>query len=202
MPRRALRIFAASLFVALPTAMGQPARAQTPAPAPAPVKPAAAPTANPQAAPAANPQDTAPSKTGTETPALVINGTADALLGKPVRSPKGDDLGRIVDVVVDRSGVIRAAIIDFGGFLGVGSRKVAVDWRELHFPKDGNLDNLVADLPQDQLRIAPLYRAGEPVVVVGKVAAAPPTPKPAAAPAPPAPAPPPVQSTPPPPKKP
>ena len=43
-------------------------------------------------------------------------------------------MGRIVDVLVDRSGQVRAAIIDFGGFLGVGSRKIAVDWNALHFP--------------------------------------------------------------------
>ena len=42
-------------------------------------------------------------------------------------------MGRIVDVIVDRSGQVRAAIIDFGGFLGVGSRKIAVDWNALHF---------------------------------------------------------------------
>jgi hypothetical protein len=39
-----------------------------------------------------------------------------------------EDMGRIVDVIVDRSGQVRAAVIDFGGFLGVGSRKIAVDW--------------------------------------------------------------------------
>ena len=40
-------------------------------------------------------------------------------------------MGRIVDVIVNRSGQVRAAIIDFGGFLGVGSRKVAVEWSAL-----------------------------------------------------------------------
>ena len=48
-------------------------------------------------------------------------------------------MGRIVDVLVDRRGQVRAAIIDFGGFLGVGSRKIAVDWSALHFPPPGNL---------------------------------------------------------------
>jgi hypothetical protein len=36
-------------------------------------------------------------------------------------------MGRVVNVVVDQSGQVRAAIIDFGGFLGVGNRKIAVD---------------------------------------------------------------------------
>ena len=35
--------------------------------------------------------------------------------------------------LVDGQGMARAAIIDFGGFLGVGSRKIAVAWQALHF---------------------------------------------------------------------
>jgi hypothetical protein len=119
---------------------------------------------------------------------VVDNNQAQTLLGKPVRSAKGEDLGRVVDVIVDRSGVVQAAIIDFGGFLGVGSRKIAVDWHILHFPDSGLPDKLIADLPRDQLRKAPVYKEGEPIVIMGRVAPAPPAPPPAA-PAPAAPAP-------------
>ncbi len=115
-----------------------------------------------------------------ETPAVVMGGDAAAtVLGMPVRSVNGADLGRIVDVVVDRFGNLRAAVIDFGGFLGVGTRKIAVDWRVLHFPDKGGLDRLVADLQRDQLRSAPVYKPGEPIVIIGAAAS-----KPAAAPAP------------------
>ena len=55
------------------------------------------------------------------------------MLGRDVRSPADEDMGRIVDVIVDRAGTVRAAVIDFGGFLGVGSRKIVVDWNALHF---------------------------------------------------------------------
>ncbi len=110
------------------------------------------------------------------TPAVVIDGdTADTLLGKPVESADGEDMGRIVDVIVDRAGTMRAAIIDFGGFLGVGSRQIAVDWRVLHFAKE-NMDRVVAELSRDQLRVAPVYKPGEPVVVVGRADAMPPPP--------------------------
>ena len=47
-------------------------------------------------------------------------------------------MGRVVDIVVDSAGQVRAAVIDFGGFLGVGSRKIAVDWNALHFPPAGD----------------------------------------------------------------
>ena len=69
-----------------------------------------------------------------------------ALLGQQVVSSGGDDMGRIVDVVVDRAGHIRAAVIDFGGFLGVGSRKVAVDWQALHFAPDEKGGRIVLTL--------------------------------------------------------
>ena len=91
-----------------------------------------------------------------------------------MQSAKGEDLGRVVDVIVDRSGMVQAAIIDFGGFLGVGTRKIAVDWQVLHFPPAGGMDKLIADLPRDQLRKAPVFKEGEPVVIMGRANAAPP----------------------------
>src|SRR5260370_11754307 len=59
--------------------------------------------------------------------------TVQAVLGREVRSVADENMGRIVDIIVDRSGQVRAAVIDFGGFLGVGSRKIAVDWSLLTF---------------------------------------------------------------------
>src|SRR6202043_2959923 len=74
--------------------------------------------------------------TATVEPASVTvlnNHEVEGILGRQVLSAADEDMGRIVDVIVDRSGRVRAAIIDFGGFLGVGSRKIAVDWKALHF---------------------------------------------------------------------
>ena len=52
-------------------------------------------------------------------------------------SAANEDMGRVVDVIVKRNGEVRAAVIDFGGFLGVGSRTIAVDWSALRFPTSG-----------------------------------------------------------------
>jgi hypothetical protein len=77
-------------------------------------------------------------------------------------------MGRIVDVLVDRGGQVRAAIIDFGGFLGVGSRKIAVDWNALHFPQPGKPSERIAlELTRDQVKSAPEYQDGKPVVILG-----------------------------------
>ena len=88
------------------------------------------------------------------------------VLGKDVKSAKGEDMGRIVDVIVDHSGQTVAAIIDFGGFLGVGSRRIAVAWDALHFAPQKS-DQIALDLTRDQVKAAPEYKEGQPVVVLG-----------------------------------
>jgi hypothetical protein len=102
------------------------------------------------------------------TPATVLDDQqVAAILGKSVRSQDNEDMGRIVDILVTRAGRVRAAVIDFGGFLGVGSRKVAVDWSALHFASTGRPDRIRIELTRDQVRVAPEYKQGEPVVVLG-----------------------------------
>ena len=77
-------------------------------------------------------------------------------------------MGRIVDVIVDRAGQVRAAVIDFGGFLGVGSRKIVVDWNALHFGQIANKgESITLELTKDQVKAAPEYKEDAPIVVLG-----------------------------------
>jgi PRC-barrel domain len=118
-------------------------------------------TGPPGGAPA-NPPDAAPAGPILESHEL------QGILGKEVRSATGENMGRIVDAVVDRGGQVRAAIIDFGGFLGVGSRKIAVDWNALHFPRpDDKAGRVTLEFTRDQLKAGPEYQDGKPVVVLG-----------------------------------
>ena len=90
------------------------------------------------------------------------------ILGREVRSGANEKMGRIVDVIVDRNGQVRAAIIDFGGFLGVGSRKIAVAWNALRFLPDAkNVERIGLELTRDQAQGAPEYKEDKPVVVLG-----------------------------------
>jgi hypothetical protein len=93
---------------------------------------------------------------------------AHGVLGRDVRSPTDEDMGRIVDVIVDRTGTVRAAVIDFGGFLGVGSRKIVVDWNALHFGRVNNkTDSITLELTKAQVAAAPEYQEDKPIVVLG-----------------------------------
>jgi sporulation protein YlmC with PRC-barrel domain len=99
------------------------------------------------------------------------------ILGRQVLSSAGQDMGRVIDIVVDRSGQVRAAVIDFGGFLGVGNRKVAIDWNALHFaPTGSKYDRITLNLTREQVSAAPEYRDGRPLVVLGAADSVPPSP--------------------------
>jgi hypothetical protein len=118
-------------------------------------------------APAARPDAPAPDKS-IGTPAAVLDDQeVDSILGKSVRSSANENMGRVVDVLVSRNGKVRGVVIDFGGFLGVGSRKIAIDWNALRFTLPEKAGQISVDLSKDQLRVAPEYKSGEPVVILG-----------------------------------
>lgn len=129
---------------------------------------AAARAADDPAAPAnkAPPQDAA----SKPAPSVTVIGARDAhgILGRDVRSAANEDMGRIIDVIVDREGTVRAAVIDFGGFLGVGSRKIVVDWNALRFGGVASKsDSISLELTKEQVTAAPEYKEDTPVIVLG-----------------------------------
>jgi hypothetical protein len=112
----------------------------------------------------------APPKEAVPPPSVTIIGAgyAHGVLGRDVRSAADEDMGHIVDVIVDRTGTVRAAVIDFGGFLGVGSRKIVVDWNALRFGGVANKsDSITLELTKDQVSAAPEYKEDTPIVVLG-----------------------------------
>jgi hypothetical protein len=137
----------------------------SPQAAPAPPSPA-----TPQASPKSEPSPAAvPTDTATPPSVTVIDAVdAHGILGREVRSAADEDMGRLVDVIVDRGGSVRAAVIDFGGFLGVGSRKIVVDWNALHFWNVANpRKSITLELTRDQVKAAPEYKEDQPIVVLG-----------------------------------
>jgi len=124
-------------------------------------------------APAAQTASPAPDRSTTTSlaPAATVfdNREVSGILGREVRSAADENMGRIIDVIVDQTGQPRAAIIDFGGFLGVGSRKIAVDWNALHFSPGQEHGRIVLELTRDQVKAAPEYQEGKPIVVLGSL---------------------------------
>ena len=121
-------------------------------------------------APAAKATQGTATKEPAPPPSVTVIGARDAhgILGRDVRSAANEDMGRIVDVIVDREGTVRAAVIDFGGFLGVGSRKIVVDWSALRFGGVASKsDSITLELTKEQVNAAPEYKEDTPVIVLG-----------------------------------
>ena len=157
--RRAIQVPLVVAFLLLLAAVATGAEnepQQTPSPAPAAKE--ATPT------PAAKEATPAPPASVT----IIAPREAHGVLGREVRSPTNEDMGRIVDVIVDRTGTVRAAAIDFGGFLGVGSRKIVVDWNALHFGRVADKgDSITLELSKAQVAAAPEYKEDTSIVVLG-----------------------------------
>lgn len=116
----------------------------------------------PKASPEQAPQPEAVGPVADAPPGAVIDAelgsSVMSILGKKVQGPKGEDLGRVVDVLADAGGRVQVAIIDFGGFLGVGNRRIAVAWPLLRFDPSGGDKSLVLSVTKAQLQSASVYK--------------------------------------------
>ncbi|WP_019172319.1 PRC-barrel domain-containing protein [Pseudaminobacter salicylatoxidans] len=83
---------------------------------------------------------------------------AEDLTGTTVYGTEDANVGKIGDVVLSGDGKVDAVIIDVGGFLGIGSKEVAVGMDNLAFmtDKDGN-KYLYTNFTKDQLKAQPAY---------------------------------------------
>ena len=97
--------------------------------------------------------------------ALVSRMNVGSVLGIEVRTGTERNVGRIIDLLAAPNGGVEAVVIEFGGFLGIGTRKIAVEWSALRLDKDGQRLVAIIDIPRDQLRSAPDYKPDQPVVV-------------------------------------
>jgi sporulation protein YlmC with PRC-barrel domain len=96
--------------------------------------------------------------TSNDTTADVIS--SDKVEGTPVYNNVGDKLGSIDDLMIDkRSGQIRYAVLEFGGFLGMGTDRYPIPWTMLKY--DNGQDGYVVPLDKAKLEQAPKYREGE-----------------------------------------
>ena len=149
-------------MVALLLALGEaghadtaPAPASTPAPTPAPTpKPAPKPTVE-----------------------AVDKDQVVAILGRPVTGPEKQQIGTLTDVLVDGTGQPQAAVLDIGGFMGLGSRSIAVHWNLLRFAPTDAKAPIMLTLTLDQIKAMPEYKGIDnkpaPVVVRSDVKPAP-----------------------------
>jgi sporulation protein YlmC with PRC-barrel domain len=82
--------------------------------------------------------------------------SSDKVEGTNVYNVAGDKLGSIDDLMIDRqSGQVKYAVLEFGGFLGMGTDRYPIPWTMLKF--DTKRDGYVVPLDKARLEKAPKY---------------------------------------------
>lgn len=113
------------------------------------------------------PPDAAPPAPPPAAQEMIYKGEATSILGRTVMGPDGKTVGRIIDLLVDDYGQPRAAVVDVGGFMGIGNRHIAVAWRSLRFEADqAEAGRISLDMTEAQIAGTPAFQhTGKPVAV-------------------------------------
>ncbi len=86
------------------------------------------------------------------------------ILGRQVMSLNGQPAARVIDVLVDGDGHVQAAVLEFGGFMGLGQRRIAVSWRALRFIPPTRA--IILTLDANEIAAMPEYKPGGAPVIV------------------------------------
>jgi len=82
---------------------------------------------------------------------------ASMYFDRGVHNRAGEKIGSISDLIVTSDGAIAAALVNVGGFLGIGEKEVAVPFSSIELVRNENDWRFVIDATRDALRDAPPY---------------------------------------------
>lgn len=84
----------------------------------------------------------------------------DRLIGMPVLTEDGKQVGDVEDLILDQDNRLRGVVVSVGGFLGLGTKAVGVAWNQAEVrsvPDNGNA-LIIRGLTSDDLDAAPPLR--------------------------------------------
>jgi sporulation protein YlmC with PRC-barrel domain len=129
-----------------------PGAAQTPT-TPPPASPSA-----PTAPNAAMPSPTAPMPTNSPaTPSPATQWLASNVYNQSVYDQNEQKIGDLTDLIIEKDGRIKSAIIGVGGFLGVGQKDVEIPFTDLKMMTRNGKNWLALDRTKDQLQSAATF---------------------------------------------
>jgi sporulation protein YlmC with PRC-barrel domain len=120
---------------------------------------AAAPTGTDPAA--TDPAATDPAATDTTTAVVNADGSLNAskLIGLDVQSPEDEKVGDIGEVVLDKDGQVQGVVVDVGGFLGIATHPVLLEWKDVNLASEDGNDRAVVNLNREKLEQMPAYES-------------------------------------------
>jgi hypothetical protein len=89
---------------------------------------------------------------------------ASTLIGLNVKNNANESIGEIKELILDKDGKVAAVVIGVGGFLGMGERQVALDYKSLNIKYDSSAmtetgaTTVTVDATKDSLKAAPEWK--------------------------------------------
>jgi sporulation protein YlmC with PRC-barrel domain len=86
---------------------------------------------------------------------------ASTMIGLDVKNNANETIGEINELILDKDGKVVAVVVGVGGFLGMGEREVALDYKSLNIKYDPNAltdagaTTVTVDATKDSLKAAP-----------------------------------------------
>lgn len=107
---------------------------------------------------AAERTDNAPGNAAGVMPGETSRLSESDVVGQPVLSQDGEEIGKIAQLVNDGNGENEFAVVEAGEFLGIGHKQVAIDVRHLSLTADGKVQSNVTT---KALQSMPEYKAAD-----------------------------------------
>ena len=86
------------------------------------------------------------------------NVSGNALIGANVKNQANETVGEIEEVFVGTDGAIKTVVVSVGGFLGMGTKNVAVKWSDIVVERDGKDLRVKTNWTKDSLKAMPDYK--------------------------------------------
>jgi len=86
---------------------------------------------------------------------------ASSMIGQSIIGPDNKSIGTVADLVMQPDGNTRAALVDVGGFLGIGSKRVAIPFDQIKVAPDSQNNNeprLTVAMTRAELEQAPAWQ--------------------------------------------
>jgi sporulation protein YlmC with PRC-barrel domain len=104
---------------------------------------------------------TQPANAGAGVTAMVnADGSLNAskLIGLDVESPEAKKVGDIGEVILDKGGKVEGVVVDVGGFLGIATHPVLLDWKDVTLANQDGKDRAIVNLTKENLEQMPAYQ--------------------------------------------
>jgi sporulation protein YlmC with PRC-barrel domain len=87
--------------------------------------------------------------------------SAEKVEGTSVVNARGEDLGHIAEIMLDKpTGRVAYAVLKYGSFLGLGGKLFALPWDVLKY--DTHRSAYIVNIPEERLKNAPSFDEATP----------------------------------------